>query len=102
MINIDNIWTIVGQTRVQILTVDFFGEIKCFIVDSFSPKTRDVYFNEARGAREVTDLIEHFTFQLTALNPVTLEDRIQGRPKRDFKFGHDNYMWFISQKENIY
>jgi hypothetical protein len=39
---------------------------------------------------------------MAELNPVTLEDRIQSRPKKDFKFGHENYIWMISNKENVY
>lgn len=98
----DNLWAIVYNTQKQILVVSFLGETRAYIVESFSPKTRDVYFNEVRGAQEITDLAVHLTFQVTTTNPVTLEDRIQGRPKKDFKFGHDDYMWMISNKENIF
>lgn len=98
----DNLWAIVYNTQKQILVVSFLGETRAYIVESFSPKTRDVYFNEVRGAQEITDLAVHLTFQTSTANPVTLEDRIQSRPKKDFKFGHDDYMWMISNKENIF
>lgn len=98
----DEIWIIVSNTQRQILAVDFFGEMKFFVVKSFSPKTRDLFFNEVRGAQDITDLIEHNQFQLSTLNPVSIEERLQSRPLQDFKFGHDNYIWFISQKQNTF
>lgn len=99
---IDNLWTIVAGTEKQILVMEIFGDLKAYLVDSFSPKTRDVYFNEVRGAQDITDMALNLPFQLAELNPVTLNDRVQGRPKKDFKFGHDNYMWMISNKKNEY
>ncbi len=102
MINIDNLWNAVAATKRQFLVIDFLGEMKVYLVESFAPKTRDVYFNEVRGAQDVTDFIEHMTFQMSQFNPISFEERIQGHSKKDFKFGHDNYMWLISNKENIY
>lgn len=99
---IDNLWTIVAGTEKQILVMEIFGDLKAYLVDSFSPKTRDVYFNEVRGAQDITDMALNLPFQLAELNPVTLNDRVQGRPKKDFKFGKDNYMWMISNKKNEY
>lgn len=99
---LDNYWTIVAQTEKQILIVKFMGETRGYLIDSFSPKTRDVYFNEVRGAQDITDFGVHLSFQISQLNPITLEDRIQSRPKKDFKFGHDDYMWLISNKKNEY
>ena len=98
----DNLWAIVYNTQKQILVISFLGEMRAYIVESFSPKTRDVYFNEVRGAQEITDLAVHLTFQASTTNPVTIVYRIQSRPKKDFKFGHDDYMWMISNKENIF
>lgn len=102
MIDINDLWTIVAMTKKQFLVIDFLGKIKVYLVESFSPKTRDVYFNEVRGAQDVTDLVEHMVFQISQMNPISFEDRIQGRSKKDFKFGHDNYMWLISDKKNEY
>lgn len=102
MIDINDLWTIVAMTKKQFLVIDFLGEIKVYLVESFSPKTRDVYFNEVRGAQDVTDLAEHMVFQISQMNPISFEERIQGRSKKDFKFGHDNYMWLISDKKNEY
>jgi hypothetical protein len=98
----DNLWSLVATTNRQVLVMQFMGEMRAYVVESFSPKTRDVFFNEVRGAQEVTDLAVHLTFQASQTNPITLQDRIQGRSKKDFKFGHDNYIWLISNKENIY
>lgn len=98
----DNLWSLVFNTEKQVLVISFLGETRAYIVDSFSPKTRDVFFNEVRGAQEITDLAVHMTFQISTANPVTLEDRIQSRPRKDFKFGHDNYIWMISNKKNEY
>ena len=83
---LDNYWTIVAQTEKQILIVKFMGETKGYLVDSFSPNTRDVYFNEVRGAQDINDFGVHLSFHISQLNPITLEDRIQSRPKKDFKF----------------
>lgn len=102
MIDINDLWTIVATTKKQFLVIDFLGKIKVYLVESFSPKTRDVYFNEVRGAQDVTDLAEHMVFQISQMNPISFEERIQGRSKKDFKFGHDNYMWLISDKKNEY
>lgn len=102
MIDINDLWTIVAMTKKQFLVIDFLGQIKVYLVESFSPKTRDVYFNEVRGAQDVTDLAEHMVFQISQMNPISFEERIQGRSKKDFKFGHDNYMWLISDKKNEY
>lgn len=102
MIDINDLWTIVAMTKKQFLVIDFLGKIKVYLVESFSPKTRDVYFNEVRGAQDVTDLAEHMVFQISQMNPIFFEERIQGRSKKDFKFGHDNYMWLISDKKNEY
>lgn len=102
MIDINDLWTIVAMTKNQFLVIDFLGKIKVYLVESFSPKTRDVYFNEVRGAQDVTDLVEHMVFQISQMNPISFEERIQGRSKKDFKFGHDNYMWLISDKKNEY
>lgn len=102
MIDINDLWTIVAMTKKQFLVIDFLGRIKVYLVESFSPKTRDVYFNEVRGAQDVTDLAEHMVFQISQMNPISFEERIQGRSKKDFKFGHDNYMWLISDKKNEY
>lgn len=102
MIDINDLWTIVAMTKKQFLVIDFLGKIKVYLVESFSPKTRDVYFNEVRGAQDVTDLTEHMVFQISQMNPISFEERIQGRSKKDFKFGHDNYMWLISDKKNEY
>lgn len=102
MIDINDLWTIVAITKKQFLVIDFLGKIKVYLVESFSPKTRDVYFNEVRGAQDVTDLTEHMVFQISQMNPISFEERIQGRSKKDFKFGHDNYMWLISDKKNEY
>lgn len=98
----DNLWSLVFNTEKQVLVISFLGETRAYIVDSFSPKTRDVFFNEVRGAQEITDLAVHMTFQISTANPVTLEDRIQSRPRKDFKFGHDNYIWMISNRKNEY
>lgn len=102
MIDINDLWTVVAVTKRQFLAIEFLNKTKVYLVESFAPKTRDVYFNEVRGAQDVTDLIEHMTFQISQLNPISFEERIQGRSKKDFKFGHDNYMWLISDKENVY
>lgn len=102
MIDINDLWTVVATTKRQFLAIEFLGKTKVYLVESFVPKTRDVYFNEVRGAQDVTDLIEHMAFQMSQLNPISFEERIQGRSKKDFKFGHDNYMWLISDKENVY
>lgn len=102
MIDINDLWTIVAMTKKQFLVIDFLGKIKVYLVESFSPKTRDVYFNEVRGAQDVTDFAEHMVFQISQMNPISFEERIQGRSKKDFKFGHDNYMWLISDKKNEY
>lgn len=102
MIDINDLWTIVAMTKKQFLVIDFLGKIKVYLVESFSPKTRDVYFNEVRGAQDVTDLAEHMVFQISQMNPISFVERIQGRSKKDFKFGHDNYMWLISDKKNEY
>lgn len=102
MIDINDLWTIVAITKKQFLVIDFLGKIKVYLVESFSPKTRDVYFNEVRGAQDVTDLAEHMVFQISQMNPISFEERTQGRSKKDFKFGHDNYMWLISDKKNEY
>lgn len=102
MIDINDLWTIVAMTKKQFLVIDFLGKIKVYLVESFSPKTRDVYFNEVRGAQDVTDLAEYMVFQISQMNPISFEERIQGRSKKDFKFGHDNYMWLISDKKNEY
>lgn len=99
---LDNLWTLVATTQKQVIVVDFFGDLRAYIVKSFSPKVRDVFFNEVRGAQDITDFSIHLPFQMAELNPVTLEDRIQSRPKKDFKFGHENYIWMISNKENVY
>lgn len=99
---IDNLWTLVATTQKQVIVVDFFGDLRAYIVESFSPKVRDVFFNEVRGAQDITDFSIHLPFQMAELNPVTLEDRIQSRPKKDFKFGHENYIWMISNKKNEY
>lgn len=99
---LDNLWTLVATTQKQVIVVDFFGDLRAYIVESFSPKVRDVLFNEVRGAQDITDFSIHLPFQMAELNPVTLEDRIQSRPKKDFKFGHENYIWMISNKENVY
>lgn len=99
---LESCWIIVAKTEKQILLIQFLGEIKAYLVESFSPKTRDVYFNEVRGAQDITDLSLNLSFQTALLNPITLEDRIQSRPKKDFKFGHDDYMWLISNKKNEY
>mgnify|MGYP000388019092 FL=1 len=102
MIDINDLWTVVAATKRQFLAIEFLDKTKVYLVESFAPKTRDVYFNEVRGAQDVTDLIEHMAFQMSQLNPISFEERIQGRSKKDFKFGHDNYMWLISNKENVY
>lgn len=102
MIDINDLWTVVAVTKRQFLAIEFLDKTKVYLVESFAPKTRDVYFNEVRGAQDVTDLIEHMAFQMSQLNPISFEERIQGRSKKDFKFGHDNYMWLISNKENVY
>ena len=102
MIDINDLWTVVAATKRQFLAIEFLDKTKVYLVESFAPKTRDVYFNEVRGAQDVTDLIEHMAFQMSQLNPISFEERIQGRSKKDFKFGHDNYMWLISDKENVY
>lgn len=99
---INNLWILVAVTEKQVLVVNFLGEIKAYLVDSFLPKVRDVFFNEVRGAQDITDLASNMSFQMATLNPITIEDRIQGRSKKDFKFGHDNYMWMISNKKNEY
>lgn len=99
---LDNLWTLVATTQKQVIVVDFFGDLRAYIVESFLPKVRDVFFNEVRGAQDITDFSIHLPFQMAELNPVTLEDRIQSRPKKDFKFGHENYIWMISNKENVY
>jgi hypothetical protein len=99
---LDNLWTLVATTQKQVIVIDFFGDLRAYIVESFSPKVRDVFFNEVRGAQDITDFSIHLPFQMAELNPVTLEDRIQSRPKKDFKFGHENYIWMISNKENVY
>lgn len=99
---IDNLWTLVAATKKQIVVIDFFGDIRAYIVESFSPKVRDVFFNEVRGAQDITDFAVNLPFQMAQLNPVTLEDRLQSRPRKDFKFGSDNYLWMISNKKNEY
>lgn len=99
---LDSLWTLVAATEKQVVVVDFWGDVRAYLVDSFMTKTRDVYFNEARGAQDITDFAVHMPFQMAELNPVTLQDRVQGRPKKDFKFGHDNYVWMISNKKNEY
>lgn len=35
---IDNLWTIVAGTEKQILVMEIFGDLKAYLVDSFSPK----------------------------------------------------------------
>lgn len=99
---LEDLWIIVATTEKQLLVVEFLDQINVYLVESFSPKTRDVYFNEVRGAQEITDFVTNMTFQFSQTNPISIEERIQGRPRKDFKFGHDNYMWLISNKKNEY
>ena len=99
---IDNLWTLVAATKKQILVIESFRDIRVYVVESFSPKTRDVFFNEVRGAQDITDFAVNLPFQISELNPITLEDRLQSRTKKDFKFGSANYLWMISNKKNEY
>lgn len=41
----------------------FFGDLRAYIVESFSPKVRDVFFNEVRGAQDITDFSIHLPFK---------------------------------------
>lgn len=41
----------------------FFGDLRAYIVESFSPKVRDVFFNEVRGAQDITDFSIHLPFR---------------------------------------
>lgn len=70
---IDNLWTLVAATKKQILVIESFRDIRVYVVESFSPKTRDVFFNEVRGAQDITDFAVNLPFQISELNPITLE-----------------------------
>ena len=65
---IDNLWTLVAATKKQILVIESFRDIRVYVVESFSPKTRDVFFNEVRGAQDITDFSIHLPFQMAELN----------------------------------
>lgn len=99
---IDNLWILVAATNRQVLVIDFLGNTSAYLIDSFSPKSRDSFFNEVFGAQDITDMSVNLPLNVAQLNSVTLEDKTQGRPKKDFKFGHDNYIWMISNRKNVY
>lgn len=93
---LDVLWQINAITGKQLIAIKTFDDIKVYIVMSFSPKTRDVFFNEVRDAIDITDLVENAHFQFSPNNPINIDDRIMQRPLKSFKFGHDNYIWLIS------
>lgn len=99
---IENLWTLVAMTNCPIVVVNFLGEIRAYLVDNFLSKTRDISFNEIQGGRDITDIALNLSFQAPQLNSITLEDKIQGYPKKSFKFGHDNYILMVSNKKNEY
>lgn len=84
----------------QVYNSEFLGTYKVFLVENFATKTRDNPFNEARGAVDITEDVKHLTFQLSELNPIGIDTRLQGRPRKDFKFGSDDYIYFIANKKN--
>lgn len=97
---VENIWTLVAFTGYKFITVNFLGTYKVFLVENFATKTRDNPFNEVRGAVDITEDVRHLTFQLSEMNPIGIDARLQGRPRKDFKFGSDDYIYFIANKKN--
>ena len=99
---IENLWTLVAATNLQIIVLDFLGDTRAYLVDNFRSKTRDVYLNEIEGAQDITDIALNLPFQTPQLNATTLQERVQGRSKKSFRFGHDNYIWMVSNRKNEY
>lgn len=99
---LENLWKLVLLTNNKILVVNMMGDYRAFIVENFATKTRDNPFNEVRGAVDITKDTKNLVFQMSELNPVGIEVRLQGRPRWDFKFGGDDYFWLISNRKNEY
>lgn len=99
---IEACWTLVRRLDKMILVVDMMGTIEAYVVDNFKCKGRDFFQNEVIGAQEITDLVQGI--EMHSMNDkLSIESKLEGRPKRDFTFGHDNFLWLkMIQKFNTY
>lgn len=85
---------IVMNCNTNVLIVQLFGEIKVFISNSVTLKSRECPYNEVRDAQEITQLIENIGFNAAqGWNERILSEKVQSVHKQGFKFGTDEYLW---------
>ena len=85
---------IVMNCNTNVLIVQIFGEVKVFISNSVSLKSRECPYNEVRDAQDITPLIENIGFNASlGWNESILLEKVQSIHKQDFKFGTDEYLW---------
>lgn len=100
---IDACWQLVQQQGKMVLVIELVeGDIRAYVVDNFKWKSRDIFQNEVIGGQEVTDLVEGIEMHAAMNNKISIESRIASKPKFDFAFGHDNFLWLKLTYENKY
>lgn len=100
---VNDCWKLVQQQEKQILLIETLTDnIEAYIVEGFKCKSRDFFQNEVVGAQRVTDLIEGIELFPSSNNKLSIESKINARPKMDFSFGHDNFLLLKSIQKNEY
>lgn len=100
---LEKCWTVVQQQEKPILIVETLKDyFEAYLVESFRNKSRDVFQNDVLGAQEITDLIESVEFLPSNNNKLSMESKINSRPKKDFSFGHDSFLLLKTIQKNEY
>lgn len=93
-------WQLARQQKKMVLIINLFPDVcKAFVVEDFKAKGRDFFQNEVFGSQDVTDLVIGIEMHSAMNNKISIESKIEGRPKRDFSFGHDNFLYLKLERE---
>lgn len=78
----------------EIIAIDMFGVLKFFVAQQLLTKQSYAPWNEIRGGKDISSLIENADFNNTyAMDRDEFAMRIANFPLQDFKFTTDYYLF---------
>lgn len=99
---VDLCWKLVTNTTYSVLIINHFGSIYYYLTKGFNYKTMNNPYNEVIDGQDITDLVENQQFNFKGqVNDEQLATKVQNIPLQNFKFGHDQFIWLTSMRENV-
>lgn len=89
---VNNCWQLVQHQYSIVYVIEIFGELKAFVGGTFVCKGRDIFKNDLRNCKDVTDFVLSSSFPTMVLNELSYQVMLESLPTISISFGHDNFI----------